>query len=212
MSPELTITAPEIEQYMRELLPARPPVVAEMEDYAQQHDVPIVGPVVARILFLLAQSIGARRVFEFGSAIGYSTFWWAEAAGEGGEVFFTDFSAENTSLARQYLERAGVAERVRFQTGDALEAFEASTGEFDIIFCDLDKTFYPEVLRRSLPRLRRGGLLVADNVLWDGKVARPDGTAQTTAILEFNRAVYATARLFPVILPVRDGVLVARKG
>lgn len=211
MPDDLTITGPEVEGYLAGLLPERDPMLVEMEAQAKSRDIPIVGPVVGRLLYFAARLVGARRIFEFGSAIGYSTLWWARAAGENGEVFYTDHSPENQREAARYFARAGVGDRIRQLPGDALAAFAATTGEFDVIFCDLDKPFYPEVLRVSLPRLRAGGLLVADNVLWKGRVARPDAACETQAILEFNRAVYQNPELFPVIVPLRDGVLLARK-
>src|SRR6185312_10701131 len=151
----------DVEAYLARVLPPSSgvlgAVLAELEDQAQRRNIPIVGPVVARILHLLAKVHNARRVFELGSAIGYSTLWWADAVGEGGEVFYTDSSPANLSEARGYIERAGMAARVRLLEGDALASLESTPGEFDIIFCDLDKPQYPEALRRSLPRLRRGG-------------------------------------------------------
>ncbi len=212
MPDDLTITGPEVEAYLAQILPERDPVLVEMEAQAARRAIPIVGPAVGRLLYLAARMIGARRIFEFGSAIGYSTLWWARAAGEMGEVFYTDNSLENHREAAGYFTRAGVAGRIRqLGPGDALAAFQSTTGAFDLIFCDVNKPAYPEVLRLSLPRLRSGGLLVADNVLWSGKVARPDDSRETQAILEFNRAAYASPDLFPVIVPLRDGVLIARK-
>lgn len=207
------ITAPEVEQYLHALLPPRAAVLAAMEAEAERRDIPIVGPVVARVLHQLAVLAGARRVFELGSAIGYSTLWWADAVGEGGEVFYTDSSAANAREAAGYFERAALASRIRLRTGDALEQLAATPGSFDIIFCDLNKPQYPEALRQALPRLRPGGLFIADNVLWRGEVCTPAGAAATEAsraIAELNRALYADPRLETVILPLRDGVAVAR--
>ncbi|MGH9415887.1 MAG: O-methyltransferase [Terriglobales bacterium] len=207
------ITAPEVEQYLHRLLPARSAVLAAMEAEAGRRDIPIVGPVVARLLHQLAVLARAQRVFELGSAIGYSTLWWADAVGEGGEVFYTDSSAANAREAAGYFERAGLAGRIHILQGDALEQLAATPGSFDVIFCDLNKPQYPEALRLSLPRLRPGGLFVADNVLWRGEVCTPAGaaaTAEARAIAELNRALYANPRLETVILPLRDGVAVAR--
>lgn len=205
------IVEPKVEDYIYRLLPPRPRVLGEMEAYARRHQVPIVGPAVGRLLYQLAQMIGARRIFELGSAIGYSTVWWALAAGPRGEVFYTDSDPENVRRAAAYLRRLRLAARVRLLTGDALEALRHSRGLFDIVFCDVDKQQYPAALRLALPRLRAGGLLVADNVLWGGKVARPDRTPATLGILEFNRLIYASRQLFPVTVPLRDGVAVCRK-
>lgn len=207
------ILAPPVEEYLYKLLPPSGAVLGEMEEQARKRDIPIVGPLVARSFHFLATIAGARRVFELGSAIGYSTLWWAAAVGEGGEVFYTDSSAANVAEARGYFERAGLGARIRILQGEALQSLTATPGEFDIIFCDLDKPQYPEAFRQAVPRLRGGGLLVADNVLWSGKVAEvpPPGDAATRAIVEFNRLLYSDARLEPVILPLRDGVAVARK-
>ena len=203
----------EVEQYLYELLPARDAVIAEMEDYAAQHRVPIIGPAVARLLALLAQTCGAKRIFEMGSAIGYSTIWLARAAGPQGKVFYTDGDPTNAERARDYFRRAGVAKRIQVGVGDALELLKKTAGEFDLIFNDVDKTQYPEALRVALPKLKRGGLFVTDNTLWSGKVARPAATddANTKSIQEFNRLVYETKELYPVLIPLRDGVTVCRK-
>lgn len=206
-----TITGAEVERYLHELLPARDAVLSEMERQAQERDIPIVGPVVGRLLHQLALLHGSRRVFELGSAIGYSTLWWAQAVGDGGEVYFTDLDQDRIQAAKRFFHQAGVEERIRILTGDALASLDATPGSFDIIFVDLDKQAYPEALRKAVPRLRRGGLLVADNVLWKGKVAVPDTSPETRAMLEFNRLIYSSPHLYPVILPVRDGVAVCRK-
>jgi predicted O-methyltransferase YrrM len=206
------ILTSEVEAYLARLLPASHEVLAEMEAQARRRDIPIVGPVVARLFRLLAQVAGARRVFELGSAIGYSTLWWAEAVGPQGEVFYTDNSRANAEEAAAYFRRAGCAERIRILTGEALAMLQATPGDFDIVFLDLNKEQYGAALDAAVPRLRRGGLLVADNVLWRGEAARtppPEGAARHMA--EFNRKLYADGRLEPVILPLRDGVAVARR-
>jgi caffeoyl-CoA O-methyltransferase len=160
----------------------------------------------------LAAMVGAESVFEMGSAVGYSTIWWARAVGEGGKVIYTDGDRKNADEASGYFRRAGVADRIDVRTGDALELLSEEKGQFDIIFCDIDKEDYPRALRAGVPRLRKGGLFVADNVLWSGKVAENDPTeASTKAILEFNRLLYSSPELFPTILPIRDGVAVAVK-
>ncbi len=206
------ITAPAVDDYLYRLLPPRDEVLAEMEAEAARRDVPIVGPAVGRILYQLAIMIGAKNVFEMGSAIGYSTIWWARAVGNGGRVFYTDGDRKNADEARKYFKRAGVEERVEVQIGDALELLSEQKKEFDIIFNDVDKEDYPRVLKLALPRLRKGGLFVSDNVLWSGKVADPrNSESSTKAIRELNRLQYDAADLFTTILPIRDGVSVAVK-
>jgi caffeoyl-CoA O-methyltransferase len=183
-----------------------------MEEYAAQHDVPIVGPAVGRILYQLALMNKAKTVFEMGSAIGYSTLWWAKAVGEDGRVIYTDGDRKNTERARGYFRRSGLEKRIAVYTGDAIEYLSEQKELFDIIFCDIDKQDYPRAFRVAAPHLRPGGLFVADNVLWSGRVADPDVTdAKTTAILELNRTLYSSPDFFTAILPIRDGVAVAVK-
>lgn len=202
-----------VEQYLYALLPKRDRVLQEIEDYAAKHDVPIVGPAVGRVLALLAQASGAKRIFEMGSAIGYSTIWLARAAGPGSEVFYSDGDPKKGKRAAGYFRRAGVAKRVRVLTGNSMKLLRATPGKFDLIFIDVDKHQYPEAFRAALPKLKRGGLLMADNVLWSGRVAKRvrSGDAATRGIIEFNRLVHSSKKLFSVTLPLRDGVLVARK-
>ncbi len=205
-------TAGPVDDYLYSMLPKRDEVLAEMEEYATQHHIPIVGPAVARVLQQLAMMIGARTVFELGSAIGYSTIWWAQAVGDKGRVIYTDGDRKNAERARGYFARAGVANRIALHTGDALEFLSEQKEEFDIIFNDVDKEDYPRVLRLISPRLRKGGLFITDNVLWSGRVAEKNPTdAKTKAILEFNRKVYDSKEFFTTILPIRDGLAVALK-
>jgi predicted O-methyltransferase YrrM len=205
-------TAGPVDDYLYSMLPKRDDVLAEMEDYATKHDVPIVGPAVARVLQQLALMINARTVFELGSAIGYSTIWWAQAVGDGGRVIYTDGDRKNAERARSYFDRAGVTNRITIHTGDALEFLSEQKQEFDVIFCDVDKEDYPRVLRLVPPHLRKGGLFITDNVLWSGRVAQKNPTdAHTRAILEFNRKLYDAKEFYTTILPIRDGLAVAVK-
>jgi caffeoyl-CoA O-methyltransferase len=207
------ITNPAVEDYLYGLTPEPDPVLAEMEKSAAQRHVPIVGPLVGRFLYQLARMIDAKNIFEMGSAIGYSTIWWARALSDGGEVTYTDGDRENADEARGYFQRAGVTDKVVVRTGDAIEILSEQRGEFDIIFNDIDKEDYPRAFRMAVPRLRKGGLLVSDNVLWHGDVARPQQRhdESTKRIVEFNRLTYESKELFTTILPLRDGVSVAMK-
>jgi len=206
------ITADAVENYLYSALPAREEVLAEIEAEAAKRNIPIVGPVVGRILQQLAMISGAKTVFEMGSAVGYSTIWWARAVGKSGRVFYTDGNPKNAAEAEKYFKRAGVSGQIEINVGDALELLSEQKREFDIIFCDVDKEDYPRVFRLALPKLRKGGLFITDNVLWRGKVADPTNKeASTKAILEFNRLLYGSSDLFATILPVRDGVAVAVK-
>ena len=208
---DLTTAGP-VDDYLYSMLPKRDNVLAEMEDYATQHNVPIVGPAVARVLQQLALMINARSVFELGSAIGYSTIWWAQAVGEKGRVVYTDGDVKNAERARSYFTRAGVSDRITLHTGDALEVLSEQKQEFDIIFNDVDKDDYPRVLRLVAPRLRKGGLFITDNVLWSGRVAEKNpADSRTKAIVEFNRKLQDSKDFYTTILPIRDGLAVALK-
>lgn len=205
------ITDKAVEKYMDELLPARDEVLAEIEDQARRRDIPIIGPAVARVIYQYARLIDAKRVFEMGSAIGYSTIWLARAIGGNGKVYYTDGSEKNSEEARGYFERAGVADRIEMLTGDSRDLIDQIEGEFDLIFNDVDKYQYPEAFRKAVPRVRRGGLLITDNTLWYGKVAREDSDRDTEGVREFNRLAYSSKELLTTILPIRDGLAVCMK-
>jgi len=205
------ITVPEVEDYLYAMLPPRDEVLTEMEEEAARASLPIVGPAVGRFLYQLATIAKAKNVFEMGSSIGYSTIWWARAVGEDGHVIYTDGDKKTADKARKYFERAGVSDRVTVRVGDALEILSEEKQAYDIVFVDVDKVDYPRVLRLALPKLKSGGLLVADNVLWSGKVRKPNPDESTRAILEFNRLVAQSKDLFTTILPLRDGIAVCLK-
>jgi caffeoyl-CoA O-methyltransferase len=202
-----------VDNYLYGLLPERDAVLREMEAYAEEHNVPIVGPAVGRLLALFVQITRAKRIFEMGSAIGYSTIWLSRAAGPKGKVFYTDGDTERARRAQDYFRRAGVAKRIQMQTGDAVALLKNTPGTFDLIFNDVDKHQYPAALKAALTKLRRGGLFITDNTLWNGRAARPAAPEdkQTLGVQEFNRLVYASKELYPVLIPLRDGVTVCRK-
>ena len=202
------ITSPEIDQYILELLPARDEVLSEMEAMAARSRIPIIGPAVANFLSLLVKISGAKRIFELGSAIGYSTIWLARAAGADAEIHYSDGSAENAQRARGYFERAGVASRIEVHVGDALTALGRTPGEFDLVFNDVDKEGYPAVLAAVPPRLRRGGLFITDNTLWHGRVLHPESAADR-AVATFNKRLKRSTDFASAsVLPIRDGVSV----
>jgi caffeoyl-CoA O-methyltransferase len=201
----------EVEGYIYDILPARDEVLLEMEEQARQRNIPIIGPAVARVLYQYAKLINAKRVFEMGSAIGYSTIWLARAVGDDGKVYYTDGSEKNRAEAQGYIERAGVADRIEMLTGNAMELLEQTAGEFDLIFNDVDKHQYPDAFRVAVGRVRSGGLFITDNVLWSGRVARNESDKYTDGVREFNRLIYAAEDLFTTILPIRDGIAVCLK-
>jgi caffeoyl-CoA O-methyltransferase len=189
------------------------PVLDDMEAYAAEHGFPIVHRATGRYLELAARSVGARRVMELGSGYGYSAYWFARAVGPEGEVVCTDADPENAERAQGYLEAAGLWDRVRYHVGDALEGLAVEDGDFDVVYCDVDKPGYPDCWRAASGRIRIGGLWLCDNVLWSGHVATGtdrDGLAGWTAhIQEHNRLVAEDERYVGAIVPIRDGVMAA---
>jgi len=207
-----TLCAPEIERYIYEILPERDAVLQEIEREAEKRDIPIVGPAVGRLLYQYARLLNAKSIFEMGSAVGYSTIWWARAVSEAGEVFYTDGDQKNAAEARQYFKRAGIEGRIRVHVGDALQLLAAQQQEFDIIFNDVDKEYYPRVLDLVPSRLRRGGLFITDNVIWSGRVTQQQPQEESTrAIQEFNQRLYAMPEFFTTIVPLRDGLAISVK-
>lgn len=204
-----------VERYMEGLLEARgDEVLAEMEAEGKERDFPIVGRTVGVTLEVLARAVGTRRVLEMGSGFGYSAYWFARAVGAGGEVHLTDGDPDNERKALDYLGRAGLADRCTFHVGNALDIIDEVPGEFDVIFCDIDKAGYPDAWKKARERIRVGGLYLCDNVLWSGRVAedtvaddvRPGWTA---AVKEHNLMIAEDDRYLSVIVPTRDGVMVA---
>lgn len=215
------ITNPRVDNYLYAMLPVRSAVLAEIERQADERDIPIVGPAVGRLLCQYARLIRAKTVFELGSAVGYSTIWWAMAVGEGGKVHYTDGSRKNADEARGYFERAGLADRIQIHVGDALEVLSERKEQFDVLFCDIDKQDYPRAARMASGRVRHGGLFLADNTLWRGEVAyaagnpelKPDSEPddRLRGIVEFNHMLYESPDWFTTIVPLRDGLTVAMR-
>ena len=206
------LVAAEIDRYILDLLPPRDAVLAEMEAFAAEKDVPIVGPAVGTLLEILTRSISADRVFEMGSAIGYSTAFFARAVGRGGQVTYTDGSPQKAEQARRYLDRMGLLDRVTMRVEDAASALESTTGYYDVIFIDVDKEGYPRALQAAAPRVRKGGFLLADNVLWSGRVVDAKvHDAATEGIRQFNARLFALQEFRTTIVPLRDGVAIARR-
>ncbi|BBA35947.1 O-methyltransferase family protein [Methylocaldum marinum] len=207
---------PEIQRYLDDLAGSTDtPVLLEMEELARRQNFPIVGRLVGLFLKMIAKSIGAKRVFEFGSGYGYSAYWFADAVGPEGQVICSDADPDNRSKAEHFLRRAGLWERVDFRTGFAQSVFQFTEGEFDICYNDVDKGDYPEVWRLARGRIRRGGLYIADNVLWHGRVTVENPVdivpGWTDAIREHNRLTFDDPEFDASINPTRDGVIVARK-
>lgn len=214
---DIQVLNPAIEQYMEKLLPPREPWFLEMEGLAERENFPAIGPQVGMLLELLARAIGAQRILELGSGFGYSGLWFARGLPENGYLLLTDFEEKNRELAMSFIRKAGVKAAVEFRTGDAREILTHLPGPFDIIFNDVDKEFYPEIIEPAHRLLRNGGLFITDNSLWHGRVAEEarEGMeaedAATRSVKEFNRRLSLHRGFLCVQLPIRDGVALCIK-
>jgi len=199
-----------LEAYLERVARVEHPVVLEMEALAKERDFPIVGPQVGRLLHVLALSCSARRAVELGSGFGYSAYWLARAVGPEGLVVLTEEAPHRASEAKAFLARGGLGDRCRIEVGDAFEVAGRIEGPFDLVFNDVDKERYPEVLDVARTLLRPGGLLVSDNMLWYGTVLDDDSTAPSTlGVRELTRRLYAAEDFDTALLPIRDGVTVS---
>jgi predicted O-methyltransferase YrrM len=211
----MDIVNPEVEEYMRGLVARHDePVLLEMEREGAERHFPIVGRLVGVTIEVLARAIGATRVFELGSGFGYSGYWFSRAVGPDGELHLTDGDRENERKALDYLGRAGLGGPVRFHVGEAVASLQATEGNFDVLYCDIDKGGYPDAWRAARERIRPGGLYVCDNVLWSGRVTQDgpeddDRPEWTDAIREHNQMIAEDERYLSTIVPTRDGVMVA---
>jgi predicted O-methyltransferase YrrM len=213
MHGDMDITDPLIDEYLARLVPSPDPVEAELRRLADERDgFPSVGPVLGAFLMQLALTIGARRIFELGSGFGYSAFWLARGLAPGGTVTLTDHLAESLARARAALGRAGLLDRCRFApAGEGLDALAHAEPGLDLVFFDHGKEDYPRALSIALPLLRPGGLIVANDVLWGGAVARGENDPASAGLREFLRVIHNSEGLVSSVLPLRDGVSITLK-
>ena len=208
------LAQPALTAYLESVIPARPAVIQEMEAYAAERRFPIVGPVVGQLFYLLTRVTGARRVFEMGSGFGYSTAWFAMAVRDngGGEVHHVVWDEGLSRQARGYLGRLGLADVVQFKVNEAVAELRETPGEFDVIFNDIEKEGYPASYPVMKAHVRRGGVLLVDNMIWRGRAMDPAVTdAATQGVRELTRLLFADPDLAGIIVPLRDGVFVGYK-
>lgn len=206
------ITSPSVEDYVYRMVRPRDDVLSRMERYAEEYEIPIVGPVVGQLLYLIARASRSRRILEFGTAIGYSTSWFARAVkSNNGKVTSVELDQSMANEAMRNLKEQGLGAYVRIVNGDALKIASRLKTRFDLVFIDADKPDYPGLLEYTVPLLKKGGILLADNTLWSGAVASDNSTETTVALRTFNDKVLAHPNLDSIILPLRDGVTFAVK-
>lgn len=193
-------------EYLDQLLPQTDRLLTEMETYAANHRVPIADREVAAFVEITARACGARKALEIGMAIGYSVVHLARGMGAGSLVVTIEPSDEMIAAASAYIQRAGIVERVRIERGKALDVMPDLEETFDLLFIDAVKEEYKEYLDLGLPKLRSGGVVLVDNLLWGGKVAGDDTEASTVALRDFNPYFINHPQLRAVVLPVGDGL------
>jgi caffeoyl-CoA O-methyltransferase len=182
------------------------PILEAMHAHATERGFPIIGPEVGRLLAQMTKMTQAKRIFELGSGFGYSTLWFARSLGDSGTVYHTDGDAENTAKAKEMLTRAGVVDRVDFFTGDARKCLQRTDGTFDIIFCDIYKDQYPSAYELMRERVRPGGVIIIDNLIWNGRVATGNAEESTQGVRQYIDLMWNDPNFLSSLLPIRDGV------
>jgi len=208
----VSITYDYIDDYLLRIAAPRDPLLEKMEEYADSNAVPIIGPLVGRLLYNLAKTSQSKKILEIGTAIGYSGIWLARAVAPlKGNVTTIDMDPERVKIAKKNISEAGLERVVKVVEGNALKVLPTLKEEFDMIFLDSDKDVYPDAFKMSVPMLRKGGLFIADNALWGGDVAKGGKSKDTQSMIKFNRLVTESSGMSTVIVPLRDGVLVSLK-
>lgn len=207
---------PAVTDYLNQLARHGDPVLTRLEEEAKAERFPIIGPPAGQLCHLAARMIGARRICELGSGFGYSTLWFAravrETAGSEGEVIHTVWDEGLSQRARRNVEEAGYTDLVRFHVGEAVGILKGLDGPFDLIFNDIDKEGYPASLPEIKRKLRVGGLLIIDNMLWHGRIFDDnDHDASTQGVRRFTSDLWADADFAKQLVPIRDGLILALK-
>ena len=203
-----------VQEYLTSLVPPREPELQKMEEYAEKNNFPIIGPVCGYYCYQLARMINAKSIFELGSGYGYSTAWFAKAVKEngGGVVHHTVWDEDLSKRAVGHLSALGRGDVVQYHVAEAVENLRQTQGPFDIIFNDIDKEAYPESLPVVKEKLRHGGILIIDNMLWSGRIFDPDDHDKSTeAIRRFTRDITSDLDWIVSLIPARDGMIVAYK-
>ncbi len=205
----------QVVKYLDSLVPPRKPEMVEMERIAAEKNFPIIGPASGQLCYTMARLMGAKRIYELGSGYGYSTAWFAQAVKEngGGEVHHVVWDQALSDEARAHLAALGLDDVIKFRVGEAVQSLRETEGTFDLIFDDIDKEQYPASLEVIEQKLRPGGLLIIDNMLWSGRIFDiADKSAPTEGVREFTRRITADPSKWAVTLaPIRDGLIVAVK-
>ncbi len=200
--------------YLVDMVPERSPEMKKMEEYAARERFPIIGPAAGYLCYQIALMSGAKRIFEMGSGYGYSTAWFAMAVKEngGGVVHHVVWDEKLSSMAVEHMKAMDLDGYVEYRVSEAIEELRRSQGPFDLIFNDIDKHGYPEALPVIKEKLRPGGVLIIDNMLWHGRIFdQNDRERDTEAIREFTRRITGDPDWVATLVPIRDGLIVGYK-
>ncbi len=207
------IVSKKIEQYCREHTTPESKLLHELVVDTIKHTAypeMEVGHLEGAFLRMLVRLLRAKRILELGTFTGYSSLIMAEGLPDDGELITCDIDPETTEIAKRYWSRSPHGKKIELKLGPALETLKTFEGPFDLVFIDADKENYVNYWEICISKIRHGGLLVVDNVLWSGSVLRPEDETDR-AIADFNKHVYNDKRVEVVMLPIRDGVTVAWK-
>jgi caffeoyl-CoA O-methyltransferase len=207
-----------VQEYLNELVPNRPEVLESMEDYARENDFPIIGPAAGQLCYQIARMMNSQQIFELGSGFGYSTAWFARAVhenslhtgDENGRVHHVVWDEKLSHQAQQYLSQLGYEDIVEYHVGEAVKTLADTPGTFDLIFNDIDKEGYPASLPVIREKLRPGGVLIVDNMLWHGRIFdESDQDESTKGVHDITQLLFESADWIVTLLPIRDGLIVA---
>ncbi|MFC1475039.1 O-methyltransferase [Candidatus Zixiibacteriota bacterium] len=198
-----------LDTYLKNILPDRPAVLKEMEQFASEKNFPIIGPLVGRYLYQMSILTKSRKILELGSGFGYSAFWFSMAIKSKGNITMIDSDKTNKRMAFDYFKRAGLQSQFTFKVGDAVKVAKKIDGPFDIILNDIDKIDYPKTINIAASLLKKGGLFITDNLIWSGKVLDKRKDKTTEAIVEFTNNLYHDSRFFTTLMPIRDGISIS---
>jgi predicted O-methyltransferase YrrM len=206
------IVNPEIDEYLKKINPKPHPVLEQMEEYGKQRNFPMVGPLVGRFLYALIEFGHVHTILECGSGFGYSAAWMALALPENSKIICIEYDEENISKAKEFLKELDVLHKVTFHKGNVLEIVPKLNQSYDLIFNDINKSQYIKIMPILIKKLRIGGILISDNVLWKGKVTEENPDDENTKyIKEFNKSLYGNESLWTSIIPLRDGLSLSIK-
>jgi caffeoyl-CoA O-methyltransferase len=198
-----------LRQYVEDHTQPLPPILEEIERYTHTMTTAprmLSGPYQGRLLNLLVRMSKARRILEIGTFTGYSAICMALDLPSGGRLDTIDIDEEKERLVRGFVEKAGLSDKIHLHLGDALQVIDRLEGAFDFVFIDADKENYPKYFDKILPRMVAGGMVLADNTLWSGKVVGEDRDTATEALRAYNRKALEDSRVDSMVLPIRDGL------